>query len=244
MRLLIDGDIINYRCGFAAEKVEVGEDGEKVLRVEPIENALHNVDKSMYKLLMALKSTSYEVFLTATADATNFRLKIDPNYKKNRIRQRKPIYYHQIREHLFNKWDAKIVKGAEADDALGIAQMACLPWEEDTVICSIDKDLNMIPGKHYDIAKNHFYEVTEWDAKVNFYRQILTGDRVDNIPGLTGIGPIKAHRILEECKTETHLYRCCLGAYANDEYRMIQTGRLLWISQKELGELWTPEVNF
>jgi 5'-3' exonuclease len=241
MKLLIDGDILVYRAGFAAEKIEIGEDGEKLLRVEPVENALHNVDKSMYKLLMALKATSYEVFLTATADDTNFRLKIDPNYKKNRIRQRKPIYYHQVREHLFNKWDAQIVKGAEADDALGVAQVNAT---EETVICSIDKDLNMIPGNHYNIAKDFFYTIDPWEARFMFYSQILTGDRVDNIPGLTGIGPIKANKILQDCETETHLYRCCLGAYQNQEYRMIQTGRLLHISQQELGELWEPGKDF
>jgi 5'-3' exonuclease len=72
-----------------------------------------------------------------------------------------------------------------------------------------------------------------------FYKQVLTGDRVDNIPGLKGIGDKKAEKILGEAKTEQDLFTAVLAAYDDDILRMTEMAQLLWIRRKE-GEMWTP----
>lgn len=64
---------------------------------------------------------------------------------------------------------------------------------EKTVICTKDKDLDMISGLHYNWTKDKEpYEVSEQQALKAFYSQLLTGDRVDNIQGIKGIGNKKA----------------------------------------------------
>jgi 5'-3' exonuclease len=62
---------------------------------------------------------------------------------------------------------------------------------------------------------------------------------VDNIPGLKGIGPKKADKILGEATKEPELFKLVLEAYDNDLERMTEMAQLLWIRRKE-NEMWQP----
>lgn len=124
----------------------------------------------------------------------------------------------------------------EADDAISIA---ATELGEDAVIVSIDKDLDQLPGWHYNFVKRNLYYVTASEGIRNFYRQILTGDRVDNIIGLRGIGPVKADRILGESGTEQDYYQKVLGAYEGNDGRVLENGQLLWL-KRSLSDSWLP----
>jgi 5'-3' exonuclease len=104
---------------------------------------------------------------------------------------------------------------------------------------SIDKDLDMIPGHHYNPVKKDHYYVNDKEAIKNFYRQILTGDKVDNVQGLRGIGPKKADKILGDFDTDLAMYEAVLKAYDGDAERVLENGQLLWIRRKK-DELWQP----
>jgi hypothetical protein len=65
------------------------------------------------------------------------------------------------------------------------------------VVCHIDKDLNMIPGWHWNFKKKELYYTSPQDSFVFMSLQLLTGDAADNIPGIWGIGPNKAENILQ-----------------------------------------------
>ena len=103
----------------------------------------------------------------------------------------------------------------------------------------IDKDLNQLRGWHYNYRKKEKYFVSEEEGLRAFYLQILVGDRVDNIIGLKGIGPVKAEKIIKDCKTEEELYSTVLKAYDGDTKRVLENGQLLWLQRTE-GELWMP----
>ena len=111
--------------------------------------------------------------------------------------------------------------------------------EEESIMVHIDKDLNQFRGWHYNYRKKEKYHVSEFEGLVSFYTQILTGDRIDNIVGLKGIGPAKAAKILKDCKTEEELFKAVLEAYEGDKDRVIENGKLLWLQRKE-GDVWTP----
>ncbi|MDD9816698.1 MAG: hypothetical protein OXU61_00955, partial [Gammaproteobacteria bacterium] len=64
------------------------------------------------------------------------------------------------------------------------------------VIAGIDKDLKQIPGNHYNFNKQLHEFVDDDNANLNLMLQCLTGDTSDNIPGIKGIGPAKAGKIL------------------------------------------------
>ena len=90
----------------------------------------------------------------------NFRIPIAKTkpYKGNRT-QEKPKHLDLIRTYLNSAWKFSIEQYQEADDAIGIAAYELDP--EDYVICTTDKDLNMIRGWHYNMKRNEkFWEMT------------------------------------------------------------------------------------
>jgi len=221
---LIDGDILVYRIGFSVDDPE----DEKF--------ALSRMGHFIEGLIELDGIESYVGFITGKS---NYRDKIATEiaYKGNREKARKPIHYDSLREYLMSKWYFKLIEGQEADDAIGIEAYK-LP-EDTYCIMSIDKDLNMLKGWHYNFVKGDLYYVNEQEAIKNFYTQILTGDRVDNIPGLKGIGPKKAEKILKDCDDEQQLFETVLDKYEGDLDKLTERARLLWIRRQE-NQLWKP----
>lgn len=175
MKALIDGDICVYRVGFTTQDEEtwVAE-----ARMRELINGI----------LIDTNADNHEIFLTST-DKSNFRYKLYPEYKANR-KQEKPTHYEFLRDYLEEIHGATVVFGQEADDELGIAQT------EDTIICSIDKDLDQIEGWHFNWVKGMKYYITPEEGRTNFYQQLLIGDVSDNIPGCPGIGKVKAANLI------------------------------------------------
>lgn len=219
MQSLIDGDLLVYRAGFACQSKD--EQGEVV--AEPLPYCLHTVKSMMENILEKVGSHDYKVFLTGK---DNFRNKIDPEYKANRKDAPKPVHYQDIRKYLENTWDAYVIDGMEADDALGMCS------HSRSVICSIDKDLLMVEGNHYNFVKDEWKIITPLEGKLNFYRQMITGDSTDNIPGIKGLGPKKSTDILtQEDDWDSVIYELYKGQFDRPLTRMKQNALLLWIKQ-------------
>lgn len=219
MKALIDADIVAYRVACTLQE----DDAEDFVyaRTEDL------VDQ----ILVNTEATEYRLFLTGK---NNFRYSIYPEYKAHRPTE-KPFWLEKCREYLIATFNAEVINGQEADDALGINQT------EDTIICSIDKDLLMIPGQHYNFVKDEFITVTPESGIRHFYMQCLTGDRSDNIKGIEKIGPKKAEKILAGCVTEQEMFNAVRDAYSNDE-EFLMNGRVLWIRRKE-NEDWKDRFN-
>jgi len=223
---LIDGDILVYRIGFASD------DDEERFALSRMGNFIETL----------LRPTFVDDFSGYITGRSNFRYKIanEQEYKGNRSGTRKPTHYESLRNYLTDKWGFELVEGEEADDAIGIAayQMRAGAF----CIMSLDKDLDMLRGWHYNFVKDNLYYITEKEAIKNFYLQILTGDRVDNIPGLKGVGPVKAGKLLEECQNERQLFAAVLQAYEDNLELLTERAQLLWIRRKA-GEIWTPKLT-
>jgi 5'-3' exonuclease len=217
MKCLIDGDIVVYRAAASAE------DEEQWV-------ALARADQMMQDIIADTGATSYNVYLTGSG---NFRREIAPSYKANRPDSR-PAHWSAVREFLVTQHKAVICDGFEADDQLGIDQDKT---HKSTVICSIDKDLLQIPGRHYNFVKKVFQEVTHDEGIKALYMQSLIGDRSDNIIGVQGLGPVKAARALDELLPEEY-YDKCRELY-NDDERYHLNMKLLYIWQKP-NDQWQP----
>ena len=176
-----------------------------------------------------------KVYLTGKG---NFRydISVSHEYKGNRKDVEKPHHLQGIRKHMSKNWEAEVSKGEEADDLIAIAATEGGP---ESVVVSIDKDMLQIPCRHYNPNKREFKVVDEFSGLKFFYKQILTGDRADNIIGLYGIGPTKAERMVTDCKTEQDLYEVCLREYGGEEDRVIENARLLWL-RRYPEQLWEP----
>jgi len=222
MKALIDGDILVYRIGFASEN-----------ETESI--AIARCSEFIEDLILFNGFGEYQGYLTGK---TNFRneIAVTAPYKGNR-KSAKPKHYQLLRDYMESAWAFTMIEDQEADDAIGIAAYEMEVGEY--CICSIDKDLDMLRGDHYNFVKDERYFITEEEGIKNFYKQLLMGDRVDNIIGIKGIGTVKAERLLKECKNENEMYLAILEAYDGNAERVLENGRLLWIRRQPL-QLWTP----
>lgn len=224
---LIDSDILCYRVGFKCD-----EESESV--------ALSTMDSFITDLLMEddlLDVMDFEYFLTGK---TNFRYDyaVTAPYKGNRKKSKKPQHLQALREHLVSTWGAVVSEDQEADDAMSIRQYA---EGDNSIIISLDKDLDMVPGWHYNFVKQQKYYVDRDQGLYNFYKQILTGDNVDNIKGCYRIGPKKAEKILADCSTELEMWQACVDTHESYD-RALEDAILLWMRSKE-GEIWQPPTE-
>ena len=222
MKALIDGDILVYRIGFASEN-----------ETESI--AIARCSEFIEDLILFNGFGEYQGYLTGKRNFRN-EIAVTAPYKGNR-KSAKPKHYQLLRDYMESAWAFTMIEDQEADDAIGIAAYEMEVGEY--CICSIDKDLDMLRGDHYNFVKDERYFITEEEGIKNFYKQLLMGDRVDNIIGIKGIGTVKAERLLKECKNENEMYLAILEAYEGNAERVLENGRLLWIRRQPL-QLWQP----
>jgi 5'-3' exonuclease len=257
MIALIDGDIVTYRVGYTTEDADFG-------------IARWRANEMLEGILRETSADEFKIYLSDSTE-NGFRSQILSSYKATRT-QPKPKHYDALKEYLISsEWNAAITLGQEADDQLGIDQVSLNEVEDwpdgagwaSSVICSIDKDLFQVPGNHYNFVKKQHAFVTPEGGLWYFYKQLLTGDVVDNIKGIYGIGPKKAEKILQGVETESDLFSKALGAYQawcekewkkpikewkDFEYKQVcdiilVTGRVLKIRTKK-DELWNFPMEF
>lgn len=220
MKVLIDADIVCYRCAAANEKADF-----------PI--AKWQADQLISRIIEETNASDWELFMTGGNN--NFRYQVYPEYKANRLNVPKPRHLEGLREHLVLDWNANLVDGYEADDAMGINMGA----SEQGIICaSIDKDLLQIPGTHYNFVNRQFTVVTRSDGMRTFFRQLLIGDPTDNIKGCSGIGPVKADRIIGNYGSLEELYGAVAKTfdevYLKDGFKQLDlNAQLIYIWRQE-----------
>lgn len=225
---VVDSDILVYRIGFTTEDVD---EGIAKWRMNELINGI--LDKT---------SASKATFFITSDDQSNFRFQLYADYKANRKDKPKPKHYKFLRELLKDEFLATVVSNEEADDA--VAQFMLEETTEKRVLCTIDKDLDQIPGWHYNFVNGRLYNISELEGWRSFYTQCLVGDQVDNIDGCPGIGVVKSNRLLEGCQDENEMLKTVIRSYQNaypdDEAvgRLWLAGNLLWIRRKP-GQAWS-----
>jgi 5'-3' exonuclease len=225
VKALIDGDIIAYRVGFACQKKDK-ETG--LVTADPKPYALHSTKLYVNQIIEDCGCTSYTIYLTPKK---TFRNKVRDDYKANRKGIAKPVHLNAIRTYLVNVYKAVVVNNIEADDALGLKQ------DDTTCIASIDKDLLMCEGRHYNFVKKEQKYVTPEEGTRFFYQQMITGDTADNILGIRGLGKVKASKLLQDTarkEWDSMIIDLYIKEFGYDEgrNRCVQNSQLLWILQK------------
>lgn len=214
MIALIDGDLLSY-----INAVSANDEEEWV--------AITRMEKQIENILGYLGNPDYQIYLSG---GSNFRYEINPDYKANRTAP-DPIHRKACHQFLIEYFNAIETDGYEADDALGVAQ------NKDTVICSIDKDMLMIPGKHYSwpitrnghIVRDHIEVNMSYENGIkHFFKQMLIGDKADNIIGVKGLGEVKSANIINPLNTEKEMYDTVRELYQDDD-RFNMNLDCLWI---------------
>lgn len=222
---------------------------------EPIENVLYSAKKGIQHILdrCADYGPEYVLYLSGP---NNFRAEegfatIKP-YKGTRS-QEAPHHYFNIRHYYSEHWGAMVIHNCEADDMCSIKAQECIANGEKFVVASIDKDLDMIPGHHYNPMRDVHYHMNDREAIQHFYKQMLSGDATDNIGGCYKVGLKSVHlQAIEDMHSEAEMYNYVVDVYKESYEKkgcpyahmsvmdvLLENGRLLWM-QTEPNQLWTP----
>lgn len=242
MIAIIDGDVLCYQaCLPRWEKkariqdgfnyISLDEHGKKIpLEFTKEENRKY-LEDSWARLQKDLKELLETVFCTeylmAVKGPGNYRNLMYPEYKLNRHADpTKQNEFVPILRKLAVHEDLAIESdGREADDLMRIWAEQAIAAGDDYIICSIDKDLKCIPGKHYLMHKDkkHTIVVSPEEAMRHYYEQLLKGDPTDNIPGVPRVGDVKATKLLAPFTTEydfqTQVVEQYLIAYGEDLWK-------------------------
>jgi hypothetical protein len=164
-----------------------------VIEVLPVRIALRNARMVIKNLLRDIGTEEYLLLFSSSTNLRNNIAILQP-YKGNRTEDSKPKLYSEIKEFLYNNYHHKVVEGYEADDLLAIYYNEFdHNLEGKAVIVSQDKDLSQVPGWHWNMGteehskyskKGEKFFISEEEGLKNFYKQLLTGDATDTIPGL------------------------------------------------------------
>lgn len=249
MQPLIDGDILCYEVGFAAETGWSSHEDRPGF--PPFDYVAELLDNRISNICAMVDATSPPIlFLTGEG---NFRYEIAKRHPYKARPSNKPWHYYNIKAYLKSKYEVIESKGVEADDLMAVEQTK---RPEETIICSRDKDLKSVPGWHYSwelgnqpqfgpervdefgwIRLSNDRKSIKGVGYLFFCSQCLTGDKVDTIPGLLQTGPVKAFQILEGSKTPNEALKRVYGAYKAvyglSAYKeLLEQGRLLWMTRK------------
>lgn len=216
-----------YRVGFAVKDDE------------PVENALSTVRTTIHNIWDRFPDRPEEGKLFISGK-DNFRDKLATHrvYKGNRDPANRPFYYDDIREYMIHVHGAITVNGMEAEDAAGIEHYN--HKDRSTVLVHQDKDLDGLPGWHWNPVKGgDVYYQTLKQADIHFWKQVLTGDKVDNIRGIDGLGPKTANKLIDPCDGDwIKMHAVALEQYKKQhgleaESILAETCKLVWILRKE-----------
>ena len=276
MRALIDGDMPANELGGLVEEY-LDENDEKAKRPLAWEKVRALAIGRFISIITNAEAGGHTAYLSKSRNFRHDIATIQP-YKGNRKPEKRPYWAPRIKDLYADQFGAIYCDGYEADDGMAMDQWGeyrqlyqltngdeeHIKSHSNTVICSRDKDLDTVPGWHFKWtlkkdkekrillgevhAESPPYYVTLIDATRNFYKQLLTGDTVDNIAGLYNVGPKSAWvKQLDEMDNEaemyTHVKEKYVKYFANKWKDFLdETGKLLWLWRKP-NDIWVSPAE-
>jgi len=226
---IIDGDILIYRACHRALKHN--------LLVTSVFDDLYD------DLCEQMACSEYSLHISGTG---NFRKNIKQGFTKYKgTRKTKPTNYTFIRDYVIKKYDTVTVPLYEADDTASIEGTKYLKDEQLFMVATVDKDWKMIGGLFYNMQYKSLTAISTIEAIEYFHHQLITGDSVDNIPGLFGLGKKKAEKILNG-KNIKDQFKAIIKTYKTmhpEDYveRLNVMGILLYLVKDYDDEKWNIE---
>lgn len=192
------------------------------------------------------------ILLTSCGREDNFRKDFYPLYKSHRTGSPPPLL-DDAKQALKNlKWMSLSRPRIEADDCIGI--LMTNGRIENPVCITRDKDLRQVPGWHFNPFDEDFpVFVTEEGADMYFVEQWMTGDPSDGFPGLKGIGPARAEKVIAEYGWDWNVLVGRVfdmyeeqGKNRNEALAQARCARILragdWDAEKQAPIPWEPHI--
>jgi len=207
---LIDASYFIFRAYYALPEPMQDPQGRPV-------NALYGFTRFLLEYVERHQPTHIAVAFDGATEG-NFRTDLYPDYKANR--EPAPDDLSEQFERCFEVCaplglHALCAEGFEADDIIGTLATHGRGQGYRNWIVSRDKDLSQLirEGDHfYDYSDGRRYGYNDIAAKFGVIPErmadylALTGDAVDNIPGVPGVGPKTASAILTHFDSLDDLY--------------------------------------
>ncbi|GAA3542666.1 DNA polymerase I [Zobellella aerophila] len=199
--ILVDGSSYLYRAYFASQQADLRtSDGRPTGAIRVVTNMLRSLHKQFPESRVAV------VF---DAKGKTFRDDIYADYKANR-----PAMPDELRQQIAPIHDIIramglpliVEDGVEADDVIGTLARQATEQQLDVLISTGDKDMAQLVSAHVllmDTMKNSFMDRDGVVEKFGVPPELivdflaLMGDKVDNIPGMPGVGEKTALALLQ-----------------------------------------------
>ncbi|HJK91684.1 MAG TPA: DNA polymerase I [Polyangiaceae bacterium LLY-WYZ-15_(1-7)] len=199
--VLVDGSALIFRAFFAIPSGFQSSAGVPT-------NATYGF-ALMFRKILGGKTPAYGA-VVFDAPGKTFRDAKYPKYKAQRprmpgeLREQLPWIRKVVEAH---EWPELTVEGFEADDVIGTLARQAVEAGHEVFIVSGDKDFAQLVGEHVrmvDTMKDVTYDAElvrkKWGVPPERFVDYLalTGDKVDNVPGVPGVGPKTAKKLLEK----------------------------------------------
>lgn len=207
------------------------------------------------------KGTQCDLLLVCFGHPTkNFRHDVATIQDYKAGRGDRPPHYYVVRDYLrehYAYYEAE--EWLEDDDVMASFQTQLMVDEGvETVICSQDKDMLQVPGWHYNTRSKELFEVSVVQGLKEFYKQLISGDGTDTIPGLYALTGKRNSKkfaedidaILAEPADEMEVYEYVHQLYSNafgtGDYQvdaiLTEVGNLLYLRRAWV-DSWHPPTN-
>jgi len=230
---LIDGFSLLYRAFYALPQTISTSGGLPT-------NALYGFTSMVMKLLDEGDGEEVGIGVVWDAGLPKFRMEIFPEYKANRSAM--PEELRAQTDHMDEILEAMNIpamraEGFEADDAIATLSKK-IPDGVELMIVTGDQDAMQLVGGNVKVVRTTrgVSETKEYgrDEVIEEYgvtpEQIpgykaLVGDTSDNIPGVKGIGPKGATKLLQEFETVGNLYENLEKVSAKGTKKKLEEGK-------------------
>ncbi|KYQ92753.1 putative protein serine/threonine kinase [Tieghemostelium lacteum] len=199
--VIIDGTLIAYKSYLSTVNTSIGQSGV---------NALFGFTRSLIKIIKEMKPDNLVVCFDHSKKST-FRNQIYPEYKNNRsptppeLLEQFPLI-PMLTESMGIAFASQ--EGYECDDLIATYCRESSNDGNRVTVVSDDKDLLQLVNDNrnisvYSLRENKIYQEGDVSHKYGIppslfvTYQSLVGDKIDNIPGVPGIGPKAATALVQ-----------------------------------------------
>ena len=218
MILLVDADSLIFASCY--RKRETPDDD---MYYRDISDARNKFDEQFMKIVNDLEDRyTIDKVLCFSGSKGNFRKLLTKKYKANRKKQELPPLLNEMHKFVKEQYDSIYGYGIETDD------LVARYWKnisddigrDEVMIVSIDKDYKQFPCLMYNYHYKHqvILDISEDEARYNFYEQMIAGDTADNVNYFKGKGKKFAEKYYIDCFTEYQYMRKLFQLF-KDKYK-------------------------
>ena len=224
---IIDGDILVYRACHKAIKEGL--------------SVTDTFDDLYEDLTDQMACESYSLHISGGG---NFRKDLKQGFTKYKGKRReKPANYLFLRDYILKNYECITAANYEADDTASVEGTKYLKEGKLFMVATIDKDWKLIGGLFYNTQYKTLTAIGKIEAIEYFHKQLITGDSVDNIPGIYGMGIKKAEKLFKD-KNLIEQFEAIIRQYKKhypDDWqdRLNIMGKLLYLVKDYKDPFWT-----